>query len=118
MDKDNNIKGTSMKKMLVVLSLLMFTGLSTEVMARTQLEKGQKIFKKKFRKYCGFSGVRFARKHTQDEWEEIWDDGKFQEETKKICPKIKLKKIKKSWWKPVYEFTHEYGQGGSHVPHC
>ena len=110
-----------MKKLLVVLSLLMFTGLSTDVMAKShksQLKKGQKIFKKKFRKYCGFSGVRFARKHTQDEWEEIYDDDKFQEEVKNICPKLKLKKIKKSWWEPVYIFTHEYGEGGSHVPHC
>ena len=110
-----------MKKIMLALSLLIFMGLNTPVAAAshsTQLNKGQKIYKKKMRKYCGFSGVRFARHHTPDEWEEIWDDGKFQEETKKICPRLKLEKIKKSWWEPVYEFAHEYGQGGSHVPHC
>ena len=48
----------------------------------------------------------------------LWDDGEFQAETKKICPKLPLKKIKKSWWEHVYEFTYEYGTGGSHVPKC
>jgi hypothetical protein len=110
-----------MKKIMFRLSLLILMGLNIPVVAvshSAQLNKGQKIFKKKMRRYCGFSGVRFARNHTPDEWEEIWDDGKFQEETKKICPRLKLEKIKKSWWEPVYEFTHEYGKGGSHVPHC
>ena len=110
-----------MKKIMLALSLLLLIGVNTPASAHShkyQLKKGQKIFKKKIRKYCGFSGVRFARHHTPDEWEEIRDDDKFQEETKKICPRLKLKKIKKSWWEPVYQFTHEYGEGGSHVPHC
>lgn len=106
---------------MLALSVLLLVGVNTPVNAMShsaKLKKGQKIFHKKFRKYCGFSGQKFARYHDIDEWEEIWDDGKFQEEAKKICPRLKLNKIKKSWWEPVYEFTHEYGQGGSHVPHC
>ena len=77
---------------------------------------GQRIFKKKFRKYCRFSGVRFARKHTQIEWEEIWDKGKFKEETKRICPRLKLRKIRKSWWKHLYKFVYTYGSDGERVP--
>ena len=107
-----------MQKSIFTILLLLIVGITTQASARSDLIKGQKIFKKKFRKYCGFSGVRFARQHTQDEWEEIYDRGKFQLESKKICPRLKLKKIKKSWWKPVYEFTHEYGVGSSHIPHC
>jgi len=110
-----------MNKIILLFLFLIFLGFHTSIMAAShteELNKGQKIFKKKIRKYCGFSGVRFARKHTTDEWEDIWDEGKFTEETLKICPRLKVKKIKKSWWKPVYEFAHEYGIGGSHVPHC
>jgi len=107
-----------MRKSMFIMSVFLIVSVITQASARSDLIRGQKIFKKKFRKYCGFSGVRFARQHTQDEWEEIYDEGKFQKESKKICPRLKLEKIKKSWWKPVYEFTHEYAQGSSHIPHC
>ena len=107
-----------MKKLVTAISLVAFTMVSTPTVATASVAKGQKIFKKKMRKYCGFSGVRFARMHTQDEWEELWDDGEFQDETKKLCPKLNLNKIKKSWWEHIYEFTYEYGAGGSHVPKC
>ncbi len=107
-----------MKKLVTALTLVAFAMVSTPTVADASVKKGQKIYKKKMRKYCGFSGVRFAREHTQDEWEEIYDDGEFKEETKRICPKLPLKKIKRSWWDHVYEFTYEYGEGGSHVPKC
>lgn len=107
-----------MKKLVTALSLVAFAMVSTPTVATASVAKGQKIYKKKMRKYCGFSGVRFARMHTQDEWEELWDDGDFQKETKKLCPKLDIKKIKKSWWDHIYEFTYEYGAGGSHVPKC
>ena len=107
-----------MKKLVTALSLVAFAMVSTPTVATASVAKGQKIFKKKMRKYCGFSGVKFARMHTQDEWEEIYEDGDFQKETKKLCPKLDVKKIKKSWWDHLYEFTYEYGAGGSHVPKC
>ena len=107
-----------MKKIVTVLSLVAFAMVSTPTVASASVKKGQKIYKKKVRKYCGFSGVRFARHYTQDEWEEIYEDGEFKAETKRICPKLPLKQIKKSWWDHLYEFTYEYGEGGSHVPKC
>ncbi|MCW8820913.1 MAG: hypothetical protein OQK45_01710 [Sulfurovum sp.] len=107
-----------MKKLMTALALVAFTMASTPTIASASVAKGQKVFKKKLRKYCGFSGVRFARTHSQDEWEAIYDDGDFIKETKKICPRLDVKKIKKSWWEHLYEFTYEYGEGGSHVPHC
>jgi len=107
-----------MKKLVTVLSLAAFAMVSTPTVASASVSKGQKIYKKKLRKYCGYSGVRFARQHSQDEWESIYEDGEFQAETKKLCPKLPLNTIKKSWWEPLYEFTYEYGEGGSHVPKC
>ena len=106
-----------MKKVVVVLALAMFTIMSMPSIASAGATKGQKIFKKKFRKKCRFSGVRFARHHTQGEWEEIYDDGKFPKEAKKICPRLKLKKIKPSWWEHIYEFSYTYAKDGK-VPKC
>ena len=106
-----------MKKLITVLTLVAFSMMSTPTMATANVKKGQKIFKKKFRKYCRFSGVKFSRNHTQDEWEEIYDDGNFKKETKKICPRLNVKKIKKSWWKDVYEFSYKYASDGV-IPKC
>lgn len=107
-----------MRRLMAALTLVAFTMASTPTVASASVKKGQKIFKKKLRKYCGVSGVRFARMHSQDEWEEFYEDGEFQAETKRLCPKLPLNTIKKSWWKDIYEFTYEYGTGGSHVPKC
>ncbi|SFV60309.1 hypothetical protein MNB_SV-10-82 [hydrothermal vent metagenome] len=102
---------------MAAVALLVSMSVPTVSMARATAKKGQKIFKKKFRKKCGFSGVRFARTHTSAEWEDIYDSGKFQAEAKKICPRLNVKKIKKSWWPYVYEFSHKYASDGI-VPKC
>ena len=109
---------TMMKRAIVFITVLTFGMVSATVPASADIIKGQKLFKKKLRKACRFSGVKFARKHTQYQWEEIYEAGKFPEEAKKICPRLKLDKIKKSWWPHIYDFTHEYGKGSAHVPHC
>jgi len=106
-----------MKKLITVLALSLFITASMPTSVMAGAKKGQKIFKKKFRKKCGFSGVRFARNHTQAEWEELWDNGKFKEETQKICPRLKIEKIKEKWWEDVYEFSHKYAKDGV-VPKC
>lgn len=106
-----------MKKIFTALLLSFFVTAAIPTSTMAGSKKGQKIFKKKFRKKCGFSGVRFARNHTQLEWEEIWDEGMFQNEAKKICPRLDIKKIKPKWWKHVYEFSHKYASDGI-VPKC
>jgi len=107
-----------MKKIFIVSLLALFTMFATtSTLSAGNATKGQKIFKKKFRKYCRFSGVKFSRKHTQGEWEELWEDGDFQKEALHICPRLKIKKIKKKWWKDVYEFSYKYASDGV-VPKC
>ena len=102
---------------MAVLALLVTMTVPIVSMAGSKAQKGQKIFKKKFRKACGFSGARFSKTHTQAEWETIYEKGKFQDEAQKICPGLKLKKIKKSWWPYVYEFSFQYASDGL-VPKC
>lgn len=106
-----------MKKLLTACMIIALSMTTVSTTASAGAKKGQKIFKKKFRKYCRFSGVKFARNHTQDEWEEIYDDDRFPEEAKKICPKLKINKIKDSWWDDVYEFSFKYASDGV-IPKC
>ena len=106
-----------MKKVMVIMFAIMFAMVSTTSVAAANAKTGQKIFKKKFRKKCRFSGVKFARHHTQGEWEEIWDAGEFKNEAQKICPKLKIEDIKESWWEHVYDFSYEYASDG-HIPKC
>ena len=106
-----------MKKILIAFFVIALSMAATSTSATAGVEKGQKIFKKKFRKYCKFSGVKFARNHTQNEWEEIWDNDEFPDEAKRLCPKLNLNKIKESWWEDVYEFSYKYASDGV-VPKC
>ncbi len=107
-----------MRKIFLIAVIVSFAIVGTTTPSYADVVTGQKLFKRKFRKACRFSGVRFARYHTQDEWEKIYDNGKFPDEAKKICPRLKVDKIKKSWWPHVYDFTYEYAIDSSHIPNC
>ena len=99
---------------LAVAALLGMTLLSST--ATADVKKGQKIFLKKFKAPCGFNGAKFARLHTQDEWEAIQEAGKFADESKKLCPK--LKKVKAKYIPDVYDFVYEYAKDSGNVPSC
>ena len=96
-----------------VAALLGLAVLSTT--ATADVKKGQKIYLKKMKKACGFSGAKFAHKHTQDEWEEIKEAGKFAAEVKKICPKVNLKP---KYENHIYDFSYEYASDSGNVPSC
>lgn len=94
-------------------ALLGIAVLSTSAMA--DIERGKKIYMKKMKAACGFSGAKFAVKHTQAEWEAIKGAGKFKEEAEKICPGLKLKE---KYVNDVYDFAHEYASDSGNVPSC
>jgi hypothetical protein len=89
----------------------------TATSASAGAEKGQKIYSKKLKKACGFNGAKFAAKHSQDEWEEIKEGGKFADEIKKICPNANVDKIKK-YLDDLYDFAYEYANDSGNVPAC
>ena len=103
---------TKMTK-LALAALLGMAVLSTT--ASADVNKGKKIYMKKLKAACGFSGAKFAVKHTQDEWEKIKGAGKFQEEVQKICPGAKLKD---KYVNDVYDFAYEYASDSGNVPSC
>jgi hypothetical protein len=99
---------------LAIAALLGMTLLSST--ASADVKKGQKIYLKKLKAPCNIGGATFAQKHTQDEWEAIHEAGKFEDEVKKLCPKIK--KFKPKYTPHVYDFVYEYASDSGNVPAC
>jgi len=68
----------------ITMSALLGLSLITTTLS-ADVTKGKKIYNQKLKTKCGISGKSFAGKHSQDEWEEIHDAGKLNDEIKKIC---------------------------------
>ena len=83
--------------------------------ASADVNKGKKIYMKELKATCGFNGAKFARAHTQDEWESIKEAGKFGLEVQNICPKSKLKS---KYENDIYDFSYEYAKDSGNVPSC
>jgi len=98
---------------LALAALLGMAVLSTT--ATADVNKGKKVYMKKLKAACGFNGAKFAREHTQDEWESIKQAGKFGVEVQKICPKSKLKS---KYENDIYDFSYEYAKDSGNVPSC
>ncbi|SFV52300.1 hypothetical protein MNB_SV-8-384 [hydrothermal vent metagenome] len=98
------------------LALAALLGLAVfSTTASADVKKGQKLYMKKMKAACGFTGAKFAAKHTQDEWEAIKGAGKFAEEAAKICPGVK---IKPKYINDIYDFSYEYASDSGNVPSC
>jgi hypothetical protein len=86
--------------------------LSTAAMA--DIAKGQKLYQKKYKKSCGVSGAKMAGSHTQDEWEEMKEEGTLLEYLNGKCGgKVQEKHIEH-----LYDFFYEYGSDSGNVPSC
>ena len=79
------------------------------------MNKGQKIYLKKLKAPCGFNGSQFAMKHTQKEWEDINEAGKFAEEVIKICPKAQ---VEPKYVPDLYDFSYHYAKDSGNIPSC
>ncbi len=88
----------------------------TATVASADVTKGQKLFSKKLKKSCGISGAKMASKHSQDEWEEIMENGEMVKEIKTICPNIK--KVKEKFIPHYFDFFYEYANDSGNVPSC
>ena len=105
-----------MNKLLkLVLAGAVALAMSTTV-ASADVTKGQKLFSKKLKKACGITGSKMAAKHTQDEWEEIMENGEMAKEIKTICPKVE--KVKEKFIPHYFDFFYEYASDSGNVPSC
>jgi len=87
----------------ITISTLLGLGLITTTIS-ADVTKGKNIYNKKLKAKCGISGKNFAAKHSQDEWEEIYDAGKLNDEIKKICHG---KGINEKSLPHIYDFAYE-----------
>ena len=101
-----------MKKMITLLTIIGFASLAFSTTAVADVKKGHKVYKKKLQKSCKLPGSIFARKHTQDAWEELKEDGKFKEAVKTICPAFDLSRLNVKQWDDLYDFSYQFGIGG------
>lgn len=100
-------------RLLVAGALLM--GLSSSVLS-ANVQKGQKLYSKKLKKACGFTGATMAGKHSQAEWEELKPN--LADEIKKICPSVKDKSLKGKYMEHYFDFFYEYANDSGNVPSC
>lgn len=79
-------------------------------------DKGLALFKKELRKTCGFSGNVMAKKHTQKEWQSIYEAGTLHNELTVFCPK--LKPINSNSLIDVYDFLYNYASDSGNNALC
>lgn len=102
---------TKLLKLVLAASVVMML---TSTTASANVAKGQKLFSKKLKTACGFSGAKMATKHTQDEWEAIYEDGKLNGKIKEYCGQ----ETKEKYLKHLYDFFYEYASDSGNVPSC
>ena len=95
----------------IVLALCFFTtfGLADATI-------GADVFKKELRKVCGFSGNVMAKKHTQKEWQQIYEMGTLQEELQFFCPDFKS--LNNVSLKHVYDFLYNFASDSGNTALC
>ena len=101
----------------LVLATFMVLGISATT-ASADYAKGQKLFIKKLKPGCNMTGAKMSGKHSQDEWEEINDDGGIAAEIKTICPKTPSDALKDKYIPHYYDFFFEYANDSGNVPSC
>lgn len=100
-----------MKRTVSLSLLLLFMGINSLF---AEVVKGQKMYIKHLQPQCkNMSGSSFAAKHSQDEWEEIYDAGALASEIKTIC---KGKTIDEKLLPHIYDFVYEYANDSAKVP--
>jgi hypothetical protein len=90
--------------------------------ANADADKGKRIYQKKLKSACGFSGAVFAAKHTQDEWAEAKDNGELGKVMEEACPAGKdffeSAKFKKKFSSHLYDFVHDFASDSGNIPSC
>ncbi len=106
-----------MKLLKIALAASLALGVTTTTLSASPA-KGQKIYTKKLKDGCGFTGDKFAVKHSQAEWEQIFKSGNLKNEIKTLCPNVNVDDVKDKWLEDLYDFAHEYANDSGNVPAC
>jgi opacity protein-like surface antigen len=85
--------------------------------------QGQKYYLKSLKSKFGMNGTKFAAQHTQDEWEELFEEqgtGFIEEYSQKYPKSAKFLQNPKNWKKleHIRDFAVKYGSDSGNVPSC
>lgn len=86
--------------------------------------KGQKLYLKKMKPATGYNGTKFASLHSQDEWEELFEENGagFIAEFSKKHPKLEKllngDKFKNKYMPHIKDFAYKYANDSGEVPSC
>jgi len=82
-----------------------------------KINYGQKIFRKKLQRKCGYTASYWAQQHTKKEWETYQDKSTFKTEFTQMCPRG-AKVMKEKWITSLYLFATEYAKDTGNRPRC
>ena len=105
------------------IAMSVIVGLSLLVTAaNADAGKGKRIYQKKLKSSCGFSGGIFAAKHSQDEWTDAKEDGTLGELMTEVCPAGKdffeSDKFKNKFSSHLYDFVNDFASDSGNIPSC
>jgi hypothetical protein len=111
-----------MKKLASVILSVFIGSAFVSSMAFADAAKGQKLYLKYLKKSMGMNGAGFAALHTQDEWEEM-----FENDGEGVKALMKEKGVSESFlngdkfkkFMPhIKDFAIEYASDSGNVPSC
>ena len=107
-------------KKVAIAALMGLSLLGTTLSA--DADKGQRIYQKKLKSVCNFSGGVFAAKHSQDEWTEANENGELGAMMTESCPAGKdffdSSKFKKKFSSHLYDFVNDFASDSGNIPSC
>ena len=113
-----------MKKIFTILMLFtMLVPSYAEVQSFESKQKmqkidfGQKIFRKKLQRKCGYTAGHWAQQHTKKEWQTHHANGTFKDELANMCPGG-ISVVKDKWMEPLYLFAVEFAGDSGNRPRC
>jgi hypothetical protein len=96
-----------MKKVLLAILIGAMPLLAVDV--PEDVAKGQQYYAKRLKVACGFDGGKMAKKHTQEEWLKIHQDGSLLKVISEYCPNAT--ELPFTLEKYVYAFLNHYAKG-------
>ena len=112
-----------MKSLIKVIILGALLGSMGSSVLMADVKKGQKHYLKTFKSKFKMNGVKFATLHTQEEWNQLFEnEGEaFKKEFSQAYPKSKKVLSNPKVWKKlqhVRDFAIEYASDSGNMPSC
>lgn len=103
---------------VLVIGSALTAGENSVQISDSAMTPGMKVYKKKMRKGCRSTGLRFTKSHTQSEWKAIYAQGKLPQEAKSLCPKLDTSRLTSSDWDKIYTFVNNHSSDNLILPEC